>query len=245
MAKYVREIMNPELFSVEPEASRKDTLDFLLLLGVTACPVIDEAGTVLGIVGVPDLISDTGGDHTRDRISGAAVTVVDSATVNEAALKLSQHHVHRLIVVDADGRAVGIVSAVDLVSALVGQPVTHPTGFPNLDTSGKVSWSGDQLLEPENAAQVPNEPGVLVLVYGGAGREEVPVWVEDVQNLRARADDLVAGPPPDNAALANILNRDHGHLRFRTAVIPDAALRSDTVFRVQRHLRPRLWSKGA
>lgn len=244
MAKYVREIMNPELFSVEPEASRQDTLDFLLMLGVTACPVIDKAGKLLGVVSLHDLLPESGGGRARDRLSVPAVTVVDHATVTEAAAKLSDHHVHRLIVVDDTGRAVGIVSAVDLVAALIGQPVTHPTGFPNLDASGQVSWSGDQLLEPESAEAVPNEPGVLVLVYGGAGREEVPVWVEEVQNLRARVDDLVSGSTPEDASLAHILRRDHGHLRFRTAVVAQPSMRHDTAFRVQRHLRQRLWAKS-
>lgn len=244
MAKFVREIMNPELFSVEPEAARQDTLDFLLLLGVAACPVIDEAGKLLGMVSVRDLIAETGGGRTRDRISEPAVTVSAGDTIAHAAQKLSQHHIHRLVAVDEKGRAVGIVSAVDLVAALVGEPVAHPLGFPHLDESGQVSWSSDQALEPESGESVPNAQGVLVLVYGGIGREEVPVWVEEAHNLRARVDDMVSGDAPESAALANILKRDHGHLRFRYAVVDDQGLRGDTLARLQRHVRQRLWAKS-
>ena len=239
MAKYVREIMNSELFSVEPDAPRQDTLDFLLLTGITGCPVIDEAGKVLGMVTLRDLVPEVGGNRMRRRISEPAVTVDLDATIEEAAEKLAEYHTHRLLVLDAKGTAVGIVSAVDLVAALVGAPVIHPRGLPRTSSDGRVIWSYDAALEPESSEQVPNAPGVLVLIYGHAGQEEVPVWVEQAQNLRARVDDLLSAPQ-ETPVLAHILQRDHGHLRFRTATIPDDMIRAQAVADLQRALRQRL-----
>ena len=236
MAKYVREIMNGELFAVEPDAPRQDTLDFLLMLGVSGCPVIDEAGKLSGIVTVRDLFPDVGGQRVRDRITSPAVTIAHSATVEEAGRKLTEHQAHRLIVQDEKGRAVGLVSAVDLVAALVGAPVSHPKVFPHTDASGEVEWSDPVVLEPEQGEQVPNAAGVLVLIYAGRGTVDMPVWVESANNLRARFDDLCSSPQ-EQAALAYLLKFDHGHLHCRFATAEDPDLRLAAVERVRSQMR--------
>ncbi len=229
MAKFVREIMNGELFAVEPDAPREDALDFILMLGISACPVIDEAGTLKGMVSIRDLMSESGGNRVRDRIAEPALTVAAGATIEEAARKLAEYQVHRLVAVDEKGRAVGMASAVDLVAALIGLPVAHPAGFPQIDTVAGLSWSADSVLDTEHTEQVPSEPGVLVLVYGGAGRVEVPVWVDDARDLRARVDSFVGSPQSDQPQLAHVLERDRGHLRFRFAVVGDDEQRASAV----------------
>lgn len=239
MAKFVHEIMNPELFSVEPRAPRQDTLEFLMLLGISGCPVIDEAGKMVGVVTIRDLIAEDGGNEVIRRISEPVLTIDLNATVEEAGKKLSEYHAHRLVVTDDKGRAVGLVSAVDLVAALVGSPVVHPKGFPHTDTSGAVAWSDAAALEPENSEEVPNAPGVLVLIYSDKGRVDLPVWVEVAANLRARVDSLVSIPQADTPSLAYILARDHGHLHFRVAAIEDEALRTQTATRMRAELRRR------
>lgn len=239
MAKFVREIMNAELFAVEPDAPRQDTLEFLLMLGVSGCPVIDEAGKLVGIVTVRDLVDPDGGQRVRDRISSPAVTIGSEATIEEAGRKLTDYHAHRLIVQDDKGRAVGLVSAVDLVAALVGAPVSHPRAFPHADASGEVAWSDPVALEPEQSEEVPNAPGVLVLIYAGRGEVDMPVWVEASANLRARIDDLISNPQLDQPALAYLLARDHGHLHFRLAPLEDADQRAAAVQRVQADMRRR------
>ena len=42
MARFVREIMNSELFSVRLDAHKEDALDALLEFGITAVPVLDD-----------------------------------------------------------------------------------------------------------------------------------------------------------------------------------------------------------
>ncbi|MDH5670806.1 MAG: CBS domain-containing protein [Myxococcales bacterium] len=225
MAKYVREIMNPELFAVEPDAPRDAALDYLLALGITACPVIDEAGGFKGMVTLADLMSEGGGNRAADRISNPIITIAANATIDEAARKLADLHAHRIVAIDDKGRAAGMVSAVDLVAALVGLPVNHPEGFPRIDAVAGLSWSPDLTLEADQGEQVPPEPGVLVLIYGRAGSEEVPVWIEHNANLRARIDDMLNLPQDAQAQLALILERDRRHLRFRVAVVSDPGAR--------------------
>jgi CBS domain-containing protein len=229
MAKYIHEIMNSELFSVEPDASSQDTLEYLLMLGVNGCPVIDEAGKVLGLVTVRDLLPEAGGQHVRDRISQPAITIARQALLADAARMLVEHHAHQLIVQDEKGRVLGNVSAVDLVAGLIGAAVQHPTSFPHTDPSGAIVWSNPAALEPESSEGVPNAAGVLMLIYSRIGHEDRPVWVEEAGNLRARIDDLMSAPQNDEPRLAYILTREHGYLQFKTAVIDDMARRSKVV----------------
>jgi CBS-domain-containing membrane protein len=42
---------------------------------------------------------------------------------------LAEHGTHQLVVVDDNGRAIGMVSAVDFVRGLLGVPAEHPHTF--------------------------------------------------------------------------------------------------------------------
>ena len=53
----------------------------------------------------------------------------NDSTLEEGARKLVDSGMHHLVVVDGDGVAVGMVSAVDFVRAFVGQPTAHPVAF--------------------------------------------------------------------------------------------------------------------
>jgi len=238
MAKYIHEIMSSELFCVEPAAARQDTLEYLLLLGVNGCPVIDTEGNVVGLVTLRDLLIEEGDQRVQRRISQPAITVRRDETIEAAGRKLAEQHAHQLVVQDDAGRAVGNVSAVDLVAALVGAPVTHPSTLLRDAGEAEPIWSNPAPLEPENTDTVPNAPGALELIYPKKGRVDISIWVEEARNLRARIDDLLAAPQTDQPALAYILERNHGRLLFRTAVVRDdarrAALVKDRAVRLKR-----------
>lgn len=72
------------------------------------------------------------------------------------------------------------------------------------------------MLDEEWAATAPNAPGVLVLLRGTPA-EEVLVWAESAESLRARARELVE--VPQHGELKRILQDPE--LRFRCAVIVD------------------------
>lgn len=54
-----------------------------------------------------------------DRMSKALVTVLDTATVGDAAKKMATEGVHRVLIVDDAGNLAGLVSAIDIVRHLV------------------------------------------------------------------------------------------------------------------------------
>lgn len=219
MARTVSEIMNRELFGVPQDARIADVLEAILAYGITTVPVLDDARRPVGVTSLRDLLRD----DKEPRITAPAVTIAPAATLAHAAEVMDESGHHHLVVVDADGRAVGMVSSLDLVRALVGRPVKRPPTFPHRDRRFGIVWSDDQVLDAAHAELAPDAPGVLALVRGAAGREEVIVWIEDVRSVGARARELAA-VPQDELALARIL--DHGDVRFRWSVVLDAEERA-------------------
>ena len=103
---------------------------------ISALPVLDDAGQVAGVVSESDLLrkaefqNDPAAEHAprghgrRARADGLtagevmtspAVTITPQASVVAAARALDRRHVHHLVVADADGTLVGIISAHDLL----------------------------------------------------------------------------------------------------------------------------------
>ncbi len=220
MARTVGEIMNRELFGVPEEAHSDDVLEAILAYGITAVPVLDDDRRPVGVTSLRDLLREGRGS----KVTRPALTIGAEATLENAAAMMDDAGCHHLVVVDAEGRASGMVSSLDLVRALVGRPVKHPSTFPHRDRRFGVTWTDDDVLDGPHAELAPDAPGILVLVRGAVGVEDVVVWVEAAHSLRARARELVEVPQDDEPALMRILAR--GGLRFRCAVVSDSAQRA-------------------
>lgn len=236
MAVVVDEIMNREVFSARPNESASDARGYISALGISASPVVDDDGELVGMISLRDLIADRGGDRVRDRMSTPVVTVRSGSTIRRAAELIGESGFHRLVVVDFDGRPIGILSSLDVVRGLIGLPATHPPVFPHLDRETGVEWSDDTVLELDRVDVAPDGPGVLVLVYGGAGRRERVVWAEECLNVRARLIDILSRPRERAPIVQHWLER--GDLRFRTAVIFDRDRRQAVVSTVRGQVAP-------
>jgi CBS domain-containing protein len=131
MTPTVREFMNPQLVYLRENSRPELALHPILDFGITAVPVLDENDRPVGLISLRDL-ADT-------RKHGAPLTTsLVSVGIDEpvlaAARVLANSNVHHLVVLDRDGRAVGMLSAVDVVRALLGLPATHPVA---IDTFGR------------------------------------------------------------------------------------------------------------
>jgi len=67
----------------------------------------------------PYHIEDVAEDVVAHYMTSAVQTVRPTATLMEAARVMCAEHVHRLVVLDGQGRPVGVVSSLDVVAALV------------------------------------------------------------------------------------------------------------------------------
>ena len=213
MAVRVSEIMNRELFSVGPAEPVDVVLGSLVALGITGAPVVDEAGKPLGMVSWRDLVDGKPGRTAGERMTAPAATLAAEASIASAARRLARTGYHRLIVLDHSGRAVGMVSSLDVVRGLMGLPTPHPASFPHLDQETGLAWTDDVPLEIAELGAAPEGPGVLVLCHGGMGTPEKVVWAESVASVRRRLEEMLTATPP--ALLGAWLAR--GGLRFRAA----------------------------
>lgn len=136
--RMVRDVMTRTVITVRPDADFRKVVDLLARHRVSAVPVVDADGVVLGVVSESDLLAKiefAGGSgdpapdsraRSRSRLKAGATTaaevmstpvftVAPATTVAAAATMLESLGVKRLAVVDAGHRLVGIVTRGDLL----------------------------------------------------------------------------------------------------------------------------------
>lgn len=121
----VADIMNAKLLYIREGDRLSLARGQILRFGVTAVPILDDAHRPVGIVSLRDLSPD----EDQVRVSTPVITVRADAPVGEGARLMAERDLHHLVVVDARGAAVGMVSSVDFLRALLDLPVRHPAPF--------------------------------------------------------------------------------------------------------------------
>lgn len=118
-----RDIMTKEVITISPHMPIKDVAALLVQHRISATPVVDGKGKLIGMVSEADLMSRQG-KTARTIMSKKLVAVDEEKTVSEIAELLIQHHVNRVPVL-REGEIVGIVSRADIVRAIaMGEHLT-------------------------------------------------------------------------------------------------------------------------
>lgn len=92
---------------------------------VSLVPVVDEQGRAVGVISAYDFVlreaepAEDSPDLAADRMTPSIRAVAPHDTLLEAARILFSEHLHRLPVLDGRGRPRGVVSTMDVISALV------------------------------------------------------------------------------------------------------------------------------
>lgn len=219
MKKTVGELKSPALFTVRADDSLDRAADYLISTGVSGAPVLDEAGRPLGVISLSHLLTRRSGELVSDRMTRPAITAPEDEEIVSAAHLMARSGVPRLIIVDPEGRASGVLTALDVIGALLGVP-TGADCFPHHDDNAHVNWTEDLPLEMAELGVAPCGPGLLALVRGGKGVEVTVVWSEASNNVRKRLWDIVSRPEHETPQLARLVST-HRDLRFRAAFAPD------------------------
>lgn len=134
----VADIMTTEVVSAREDTAFKEAVAVMAGRDISALPVLDARGAVVGVVSESDLLRKeeyqdapgaaklapwrrwmihhkASGVTVRDVMSSPAITIRPGASVAEAARMIDRHHVKRLPVVGAEGDLVGIASRQDLL----------------------------------------------------------------------------------------------------------------------------------
>ena len=143
-----RRIMTRPVVVVPADASVYDAAEILLSSRITAAPVVDADGTMVGIVSEADLmhrpeiatvpgrswlsrlLSDEAGlarnfvrSHSHrvaDVMTRKVVTAGEQTTLKEIAVLMERHHVKRIPIV-RDGKVIGIISRANLLQGLLAR----------------------------------------------------------------------------------------------------------------------------
>ncbi|WP_329530934.1 CBS domain-containing protein [Streptomyces sp. NBC_01450] len=137
----VNDVMTHRVVALRTGAAFKDIVKTMREWRVSALPVLDDAGHVLGVVSEADMLPkeeyrrgdlDRAGQVQRpadvhkagavtagDLMTAPAITLTSDATLAHAARVMARNRVKRLPVVDPDGALKGIVSRSDLLKVFL------------------------------------------------------------------------------------------------------------------------------
>jgi predicted transcriptional regulator len=123
--RLVRDIYHKGVILCKPDTPLQEVVRVMADTGVHAVMVTESEGQPpVGVVSHTDAIAHYGEDlteiQTRDVMTTGVVGISDSATVGEAAKRLLESNIHRLLVVSKDGAPLGILSTTDIIREMRG-----------------------------------------------------------------------------------------------------------------------------
>ena len=144
----VEQVMATDVIAIREDSSMYQAAKVMRDCGITGAPVVDNFGRCVGVVSASDFVEskieescgcvthvatsyDRSGltrtevldnDCVRAHMSPKVQSIREHRSIVDAGRLMCEEHVHRLLVIDRQGRPVGIITSLDLVSALVHAP---------------------------------------------------------------------------------------------------------------------------
>lgn len=139
-----KEIMSSPVFSISAKITAKEAVSFLAAQNIRGVPVVDEAGTMIGIVTEKEFMTFLGvnpkttflhilsacledTDPIKKRLQNATlsdimkpsfITATEEMSVSEISSLFLQHTLSHLVVCDEKRHPVGMISRRDLIGVL-------------------------------------------------------------------------------------------------------------------------------
>lgn len=207
-----RDVMTSKVVTVSPDTPVAEIAKRLIERRISAVPVVDAEGRLIGIVSEGDLMRrpETGGERhpswwltllvepeqqareyvkshggrARDVMTRSVVTAGEDASLEEIATLLEKHRIKRVPVV-REGRLVGIVSRANLLQGIVARQ--RAPGAPAGDTPLR-----ERVIEAIRASGARSE-FVDVLVSGGGVQLWGATYSEEERDAIQVAASSVAG----------------------------------------------------
>lgn len=123
--RYVRDVYHKGVIFCKPETPLQEVVRVMADTEIHAIMVAEQEGAApVGVVSHVDAIAHYGEDlvavEARDVMTSTVVSVSEQATVKEAAERLLESNIHRLLVVNDSGEPLGILSTTDIVREMRG-----------------------------------------------------------------------------------------------------------------------------
>jgi CBS-domain-containing membrane protein len=143
---HVEHVMARDVVTVRADTTMAEAARQLCNFGISGVPVVDDEGRCIGVLSASDFVHSkttepaadaaephgifrihkkdvakkaTGDDLVRAHMSPDVHTIREHRSIVDAGRIMCEEHIHRLVVLDRASRPVGIVSSLDLVSALI------------------------------------------------------------------------------------------------------------------------------
>ena len=124
----VADLMTIDPVAVSVDASIEEAEELLRHHRISGLPVVDPNGMLVGVISQTDLLylalprvqalirHRDRGIRVGEVMSTPPVTIDDSASLRDAAQMMNNERLHRLVAVDAHGRPIGVIAAMDFVA---------------------------------------------------------------------------------------------------------------------------------
>jgi predicted transcriptional regulator len=122
--RLVRDIYHKGVIFCKPDTPLQEVIRVMADTEIHAIMVAEGEGKPpVGVVSHSDAIAHYGEEETvqaRDVMTSNVISISEDATMEEAAKKLLESHIHRLLVVSEDGKSLGILSTTDIIREMRG-----------------------------------------------------------------------------------------------------------------------------
>lgn len=119
-----REIMRAEVLTLRPEATLREAAAFLTSHRISGAPVVGPRRKLLGVISQTDLLrrgQEPAETEVGDVMTPAAYCADEETPAAELARFMLDKRIHRIIVARR-GRLIGIITATDMLRALLESP---------------------------------------------------------------------------------------------------------------------------
>lgn len=125
----VKEVMTSPVKSVESGMPIPELVSFFKVHNISGAPVMNEQGFPIGLISRSDLFREEnpGGKTVKDVMTPFVFEISPEEDLMVVAKNMVDAKVHRIVVIE-DGKAVGIVTSLDLVSDYVAQMALEGRG---------------------------------------------------------------------------------------------------------------------
>ncbi|MFI5640056.1 CBS domain-containing protein [Streptomyces goshikiensis] len=194
----VSDVMTHTAVAIGREASYKEIVELMDQWKVSAVPVLEGEGRVVGVVSEADLLpkeefrqtapllpdqldeaSKAAGVLAEELMSSPAVTVHPDATLAEAARIMARKHVKRLPVVNGVGMLEGVVSRSDLLKVFLR---------PDEEIAEEIRVAVLAELAPSVHLQASVKDGVVTLRGSLHDRALVPLMAHSIRAVEGVVD---------------------------------------------------------
>ena len=172
--------------TLRPTAKVREALEIMARYHISGVPITSDDNHLVGILTNRDLRFETNQERTVSELmtSQNLVTTPPGTTLEQAKARLHQHRIEKLLVVDDDGRLLGLITIKDL-EKVQRYPKACKDDRGRLRVAAAVGVSGDMV----DRAVALAEAGVDALVVDSSHGHSVRV-LEAVERLRSALPDV-------------------------------------------------------